>query len=220
MTDLESLRDTFTVWTGNPDVARLERQLEGARTTRDFQAERNIASHLARCAFAAGDVARALTLTDAYLGMALEGDAAEFDWVCRFALHAGRRDVATAVVEKMGVGPGGMADHQRDAMHAGIAALEGRRDDAVRLYRSALAGYRSYGARFALAMAIFDMAKLLGPDDPAVRPMLDEGRGILEDLSAAPLLALFDELVAGTTRDVSRAGARDAGAAIGATPAA
>ena len=40
------------------------------------------------------------------------------------------------------------------------------------------------GLRFSLAMAIFDMAKLLGPDDPAVRSVIEEGRGILEELGA------------------------------------
>ena len=56
------------------------------------------------------------------------------------------------------------------------------------LYRAALAGYRTYGLRFTLALTIFDMAKLLGIDDPAVRSVLDEGREILEELGARNVL--------------------------------
>jgi len=63
-----------------------------------------------------------------------------------------------------------------------------------------------------LAMAILDMAKLLGPDDTAVRSVIDEGRGILGELEARPLLAQLDELQRGATAasrtDGSRTGGR------------
>jgi hypothetical protein len=57
-------------------------------------------------------------------------------------------------------------------------------------------------------MAIMDMAKLLGPDDPAVRSVIDEGRGILEELEAGPLLAQLDALQGGATSASRRSGSR------------
>jgi class 3 adenylate cyclase len=194
---LESIRDYFTVWTGGPDVARAERLLAIARQDNDFQSERNLASYLARCAFASGDAARALELSEPYIRSARLADITEFDFTGRFALHAGRLDVAHRLLDVVGAGPGGVADHHIEAIQAGIAALEGRRDDAVALFRSALAGYRTFGVRFAFALAAFDMARLLGEDDPAVRSVIDEARAILDELGARPLLDQLDELGGG-----------------------
>ncbi len=90
-------------------------------------------------------------------------------------------------------------DHHIQTVRAGLAALEGRRDDAVALYRSALTGFRSFGARFSVAMAVFDMATFLGPDEHAVASVVEEGRGILEELNAKPLLELLAKATARAT---------------------
>ncbi|HUG30110.1 MAG TPA: adenylate/guanylate cyclase domain-containing protein [Candidatus Limnocylindria bacterium] len=206
---LESVRDYFTVWTGRPDVGRAERLLEMARRDNDLQSERNVAGYLARCAFAAGDLARALELAEPFFQSATFSDLIDFEYFGRYALHAGRVDAASRLLERIGGGPGGVADHHLEAIRAGIAVLEGRRDDAVALYRSALAGYRAFGLRFSLAMAVLDMAVLLGPDDPAVHSVIDEGRAILTELGARPLLARLDALGA-----VKRAEAPGAGVGI------
>jgi tetratricopeptide (TPR) repeat protein len=194
---LESVRDFATVWTGGPDVARAERLLANARQDNDYQSERNVSGYLARCAFAAGDAARALELAEPFYRSATVADMADFEHVGRYALHAGRVDTARWLMELIAGGLGGAADHHIEAIQAGIAALEGRRDDAVALYRSAVAGYRTFGLRFTFALVVFDMAVLLGPDDPAVRSVIDEGRGIFEELGAATLLAQLDALAVG-----------------------
>lgn len=50
--------------------------------------------------------------------------------------------------------------------------------------------------RFSLAFAIFDLVSLVGPTEPAVRPFLAEGRGILADLRATLLMGRFEAMVA------------------------
>ena len=205
---LESIRDYFSVWTGGPDVPRAERLLAIARQDNDFQSERNLASYLACCAFAAGDAARALELSEPYVRSAGLADITEFDFTGRFALHAGRLDVAHRLLDVVGAGPGGVADHHIEATQAGIAALEGRRDDAVALFRSALAGYRTFGVRFTFALVVFDMVRLLGADDPAVRSVIEEARAILEELGARPLLDQLDELGGGGRSAPSGRGAK------------
>ena len=207
---LEGYRDYFSVWTGQPDVAGFERLLAAARRDNDFQAEGEISSALGRIAYAEGDVNGALKIVEPDLERGMRPDF-EFEWLSRYALHAGRTDIAVRVLEVVGLGPGGAANHHLEGIRAGIAALEGRRDDAVGLYRSALAGYRTLGLRFSLAMAILDMAKLLGPDDPAVRSVIDEGRAILEELGARPLLAQLDDLERGATAPARADGSRTRG---------
>jgi hypothetical protein len=111
-------------------------------------------------------------------------------------LHAGRLDRARRALAIIGRGSGGVQSHEIDAVRAGLAALEGLRDEAVELYRSALAGYRNFGTKFLVALTVLDMATFLGPDDPVVAGVLDEGRAILEELGARLLLDRLDALEA------------------------
>jgi class 3 adenylate cyclase/tetratricopeptide (TPR) repeat protein len=194
---LEGARDFFTVWTGSPDVARAERLLATSVQDNDFQSVRSLASLLGRAAFAAGDAAGALARIEPIYRSATGPESFDFDFACRYALHTGRVDTAKWILEQVGPGSGGAVDHHIEAARAGIAAAEGRRDDALALYRAALAGFRTYGLRFTLALTVLDMAKLLGADDPAVRPLLDEGRSILEELGAQDLIVQLDALGAG-----------------------
>jgi class 3 adenylate cyclase/tetratricopeptide (TPR) repeat protein len=216
---LEALRDAFGVWTDTVDVARLERLFATAQAGQDHQSERNLGHHLARAAFMSGDVLRALKMSQPYLEGQFATETFGFDWICRFALHAGRPDVAASLLARIGAGPGGVSDHHIEAMRGGIAAFEGQREEALGLYRSALAGYRTYGVRFSLAMAVLDMTKLLGPDDPAVKSMLAEARGILEELGARPVLAKLDALVAARPKAPGARGSA-AGREAGSTPGA
>jgi class 3 adenylate cyclase/tetratricopeptide (TPR) repeat protein len=209
---LLGVRDHVTAWIGDPDTARGERLLADAVRDGDFQAELNVSSWLARCAFAAGDPARAIELSESFFRFPAEGGIPyDFGMTGRFALHAARVDLARRVLEMVGSGPGGVANHEIETIRAGIDAIEGRRDGAIALYRSALAGYRAFGTRFNVALAVIDMATFHGPDDPAVRPLVDEARGILEELGARLLLDRLDELEttgSGTRRRLEATDAR------------
>jgi class 3 adenylate cyclase len=195
---LEHCRDFFLVWTGTPNIARIDRLLANARMENDLQSVRSLSSVLARSAFAAGDPARGLELVLPFLRDAALASAWDFQWFGRLALLAGRPDVGHQVLEHAGAGPGGVVDHHLEVLQAGLAAIEGRRDDAVALYRAGLAGYRSFGLRFSLAFTIIDMARLLGAGDPAVRSVIDEAREILEELEARNVLAMLDALEGGS----------------------
>jgi predicted ATPase len=196
--ELVAIRDYFTCWTGNPNLVAGEARLQAAIRDGDYQAERAHAAFLSRCAFAVGDHAKAIELSDQWFRL-VERNTFSFDFgmVARFALHGGRVDLATRALEVVGAGVGGKADHTLQAVRAGIAALEGNRDEAIALYRAAFAGFRSYGVKFELALTILDMATFLGSDDPSVKPLVDESRQILTDLGANPLL---DRLAALETR--------------------
>ena len=198
---IASCRDSHTAWTGEPDTARAERLLAGARAENDYQTELNASGWLARCEFAAGRPAEALRRSEPFFRYAEPGSpVAEFSMVGRFALHDGRLDVARQVLELGGDRFGGVVDHDLSALRAGIAALESRVPEAVGLYRSALAGYRDAGCRFDVALTILDMAALIGPAEPAVGSAIPEGREILESLGARPLIERLDALAADRVR--------------------
>jgi class 3 adenylate cyclase/tetratricopeptide (TPR) repeat protein len=181
-------------WRGGADTGWAERLLAQARTDHDHQNESNVLSFLTDVALAAGRHEEAVRLAEILM-------ATELGWLsaptcARAGLHGGHPDLAHRALQAVGRGRGGVHDHDLAVIRAGIAAVEGRPTDAVPLYRSAIAGYREYGVRFSLAQATFDMLVLLGPAEPAVRSLLDEGRGILADLGATVLLERFDALVA------------------------
>ena len=80
-------------------------------------------------------------------------------------------------------------------LRAGVAALEGRRSDAVAGYREALRGWRSLGLTFDEALAVLDLAILLNPSEremtesPAV---IEAARATFAQLGARPLAARLE----------------------------
>jgi class 3 adenylate cyclase len=86
-------------------------------------------------------------------------------------------------------------------LRAGVAALEGRRSDAIAGYREALRGWRGLGLAFDEALVTLDLAILLNPTE---REMAESGAAIeaaretLTRLEAQPLLARLEGSSAAT----------------------
>jgi class 3 adenylate cyclase/tetratricopeptide (TPR) repeat protein len=83
----------------------------------------------------------------------------------------------------------------RTAIEAGISGLEGRRAEATAGFRAAAKAARDLGVVFDLALIGIDAALTLPPDDPDVRPLIDEAREILLRLGARPFLERLDKAV-------------------------
>jgi class 3 adenylate cyclase/tetratricopeptide (TPR) repeat protein len=79
---------------------------------------------------------------------------------------------------------------------AGLAALEGRRDAAVATFREAAGRWRDMGCEGALAFALLDAVRLLGPGTSEGREAAVEVRPILERLGSRALLGILDGLEA------------------------
>ena len=191
-------------WRGGADLALAEHLLGEALREGDYQSEVNTLAFLADVALAAGRHEEAVQHAERMITIDRAGIAAVV--TARAGLHGGRPDLARRALEVVGVGLGGAHDHDLAAIRAGLAVVEGRAAEAVPLYRSAIAGFREHGVRFSLALAIFDMLTFIGPTNPAVRPLLDEGRGILADLGATVLLDRFDAMVGGRAPAAARSG--------------
>jgi hypothetical protein len=105
-------------------------------------------------------------------------------------------DVATAreIAARLDTHPISQASFtaSRIAAWAGIAALEGRRDDAISGFRDALARCRSIGEDFELARTGLDFVLLVGPAEPSARAAADEARLIFERVGARPYLERLD----------------------------
>ena len=90
-------------------------------------------------------------------------------------------------------------------LRAGVAALDGRRAEAIAGYRDVLRGWRQLDLAFDEALAALDMAILLAPTagEMAEAPAaIDWTRETLTRLRAAPLLERLDEATAGVAAKV------------------
>ncbi|MHB8460875.1 MAG: ATP-binding protein [Candidatus Limnocylindrales bacterium] len=91
-------------------------------------------------------------------------------------------------------------DAARVAARAGVAALEGRVDDAIGDFRHAMSQLRLINAEFNLARLTLDFVMLLG-DHPATREAAAEARAIFERVKARPYLERLDAATARETKD-------------------
>jgi hypothetical protein len=99
---------------------------------------------------------------------------------------------------------------ERAVIRAGMAALEGRTQEALAGYRIANAAWHALDLPWDEALTAIDMARLIGPDDPDVQNAAASGQEILARLGARPFLSQLDAQRAGGV-SASRSAADDAG---------
>jgi hypothetical protein len=133
----------------------------------------------------------------------------------RAALWAGDRGAAQRILAAlMASGYRGAALANDEAtIQAGLAALDGRRAEALAAYREAIRTWRVLGLAFDEALAGIDMAILLDADEPEVRAAADSSREILTRLRARPLLERLDAALAQATAARAISGAATSGGA-------
>ena len=83
---------------------------------------------------------------------------------------------------------GRYVDSVRRSLDAGLAAVEGRCDEAAAGYRAAASTQRDLDATLDLGLTQLDYATLVGPGDPVARAAADEARAIFEQIDSPPLL--------------------------------
>jgi hypothetical protein len=130
----------------------------------------------------------------------------------RAALWAGDAAGAAALLARLesSLIRGQAVGLDRATLRAGLAALEGRRAEAVAGYRDALRGWRQLGLAFDEAMAVLDMAVLLAPTEREMaeaRTAIEWARETLTRLGALPLLARLDQATRGAVATAAPEGA-------------
>jgi hypothetical protein len=107
------------------------------------------------------------------------------------------RSIAALAALDLAVARGPVVDMHRRTILAGLAALEGRPEEALSAFREALAGWRDLRSPWREALTAITMATLLDPADPEVRAAAEAAREILVRLRAAPFVARLDAALAG-----------------------
>ncbi len=95
---------------------------------------------------------------------------------------------------------GAVFDVERTGLAAGIAALDGRRTEAVAGYHEAFRLARQVGHTATLADLLLDAVIVLGPEDSDTPGFADEARRIYERIAARAYLDRLDEALRSTPR--------------------
>jgi len=89
--------------------------------------------------------------------------------------------------------PGRVPAASKREIDAAIAALEGRRGDAISLFLEALHRFRELGLEYERAVATLNAVKMLGPDVTELHDAVDEADATFRRLGATPLLERLAE---------------------------
>ena len=113
----------------------------------------------------------------------------------RAALWAGNAGDARRGLEQLRElgGHGRMIHAQVTTMAAGIAAVEGQREDAAAMYAEAIGHWRQLGSTFDLALAELDLIKFVGGERPDVLAAAEDARRTFESIGSPALLRRLDE---------------------------
>jgi class 3 adenylate cyclase/tetratricopeptide (TPR) repeat protein len=113
----------------------------------------------------------------------------------RASLWAGNLDDARRALDELRRtgGHGRMIHAQGTTLEAGIAALDGRTEEAAALYAEAIRHWRELGSRLDLALCQLDMIRFVGGERPDILAAADEARGIFTEIGSEPLLRRLDQ---------------------------
>ncbi len=95
---------------------------------------------------------------------------------------------------------GALIELHRRTIRAGLAALDGREDEALAMYRAVLKEWRELGLLWQVALVGLDMATLLDPADPDVQAAIASSREIMTRVGARPFLERLEAAAARSLR--------------------
>jgi hypothetical protein len=195
-----AMRAAVAAYRGDPTAARellaLAESVAPAVSRPEFLAER----HAARAEIAALDGRLEKAYEDALAAAKLAPGFFRFSAVaCRYALWIPDLDRARVGLELLAATfeRGRYVKAIRTSLAAGVAALEGRVDEATAGYREAAATFRALDMPLDLGRSQLEFASLVGPADPEARAAAEEAAEIFDRLGSP---ALRDRLAAGLAR--------------------
>jgi hypothetical protein len=182
---------------GEERLEALEATWRDGESDADLQTMSNAASSLARRSYLRGEFADGLTwLRRGRGGIDSGGNAQDFGFQARLALLAGDAEALAEARNLLADRRGrGAVLAERAMADAALAALAGRRDEAVGGYRVALDRYRDEGMRFDVALTVLEVAAVLGADAAEALGVTAEARATLVDLRCTPLVDRLDSLI-------------------------
>jgi hypothetical protein len=116
------------------------------------------------------------------------------EWATHAALWLGDASRARAALTLFEGRPerGRVVAARRVLLRAGVLALEGDRDAAIKGFRDAIRRWRDLDVPFYLGFALLEFASLIGPSDADARAAADEARAMWTRLGSPAMLNRLD----------------------------
>jgi hypothetical protein len=172
--DLQALADIVAAWT----------EVQGQSSVSEVRAE---------VALAQGDARAALDHARQAYRLKVSPDAIATQIAIRAAVALGDAAAVTDALESMAGVPGRVPEVIRREGAAGLAALEGRRSEALAGFLDAWRRWSELGLGFEAALCAVAMVTVLGVPDDAVRVAADAAAVTFERVGATPLSAQLAE---------------------------
>ena len=153
----------------------------------EFQAIATVSEVRALVALARGEWARALELAQASYRLVIGPDASALYTAARAAAWVGDAEALMEVLRLIEGQPGRVPATLAREARAALAALEGRRGEALAGFVDALRRWRELGAGMEAAMCGLDFVTMLGPSEPEARAAADDAAALFDRLGAQPL---------------------------------
>jgi hypothetical protein len=122
------------------------------------------------------------------------GAAEDLPVAARASFWAGDREGASRALETMkAIGGHGRTIHAHtNTIEAGLAAAEGRMEDAATRYAEAIGHWRALGSQFEMALAQLDFVRFVGGERPDILAAAEEARRVFAAIPSPPLLQRLD----------------------------
>jgi tetratricopeptide (TPR) repeat protein len=164
----------------------------------ELQAQSSVGEVRALVALARGEFTQALDLARRAYQITTAPDATAPQTAIRAASWLGD---AASVADSLGVlegMPGRAAAAIRREGQAALAALQGRRGEALADFLEAVRRWRELGLEFEAAVCGLSLVTMLGPSDPEARAAAGDAGAVFERLGAKPLVKLLEEALRST----------------------
>jgi class 3 adenylate cyclase/tetratricopeptide (TPR) repeat protein len=162
------------------------RAAEAADLT-EFQAPATVGEVRAIVALARGEFQRALELAQAAYRIVIAPDGTALQTAARAAAWVGDADAVGEALRLMEEQPGRVPAAGAREAKAALAALEGRRGEALAGFTDALRRWRDIGVEFEWGLCALSLVTMLGASDPEARSAADDAAALFERLGSKAL---------------------------------
>jgi tetratricopeptide (TPR) repeat protein len=153
----------------------------------EFQAPATVSEVRAIVALARGELQRALELAQAAYRLVIAPDGTALQTAARAAAWLGDADAVGEAVRLMEEQPGRVPAAGAREARAALAALEGRRGEALAGYVDALRRWRDLGVEVEWGLCALNLVTMLGSSDPEARSAAGDAAALFERLGSKAL---------------------------------
>ena len=159
----------------------------------EVQAPASVDEVRAEVAFALGDFTPSLEIARRSYRANLAPDGTALQTAGRAAARLANADALREALDILRTQPGRVPAAARREAEAALAALEGRRPEALAGFGDAIRRWRELGLEFEAAVCALNLVAMLGASSPEARAAADEAAALFERLGAQPLLTRLAE---------------------------